>query len=559
MNARRFIVRSISLLTKRPFSSISNASTQQDPTPLSTHHIISNILKSNHDSTTCNWATLTTTFGSTPLTPPIIESVLLHLKEPVHARKALSFFHWCASNSNPAPCQHGPRSYCLMVDILVRAGFLRDAHVLLESAIKREFSLVDTIWDTYELVLPGSRVFDLLVQTYAKLSMVVPAFDTCKSVMERGLSPTLISFNALLRKSQRLSEFELAWQVFEFMLDRRVYPNKATYEVMVDLLCKEGSLNKVTGVVNQICGKKGGPPGTYVNVALVLRIFSDGRIDQGMLLLKRMLQKNMVFDNIYHSLIIFAYCNNGQLSLAYEQHEDMVKRSTGTNAFVYTCLIGGNTKEGNLEKSTQLFNEMISVGLRPYDETYNYLIAGFCLKKGRESEALCYCEKMINEGFLPDNFTCSELFGAIGSNGDVNKANELLSVMIDKGFVPDENIYLRLIDGYGLIGDVNGVLKTYYEMEFRSLKLGTEVFDSLIRNLCGCGVLNEAEKFLDILRKRGLAPGGYLYELLIDGNCEKGRIKSALYWYDEMQRSHLLPSRDTFMKLVKGVIAKRKM
>ncbi|KAJ4817068.1 Pentatricopeptide repeat (PPR) superfamily protein [Rhynchospora pubera] len=557
MNARRFVARSISVLTKRHFS-ISN-STQQDATPISSSHIISNFLKSTHDSTTCNWATLTTTFGPTPLTQPVIESVLLRLKEPVHARKALSFFHWCSSNSNPAPCQHGLRSYCLMVHILVRAGFLRDAHVLLESAIKRDFSLVETIWDTYELVLPGSRVFDLLVQTYSKLSMVMPAFDACKSVMERGFSPTLISFNALLRKAQRLSEFEIAWKVFEYMLERRVYPNKGTYEVMVDLLCKEGSLNKVTGVVNQICGKKGGPPGTYVNVALVLRIFSDGRIDQGMLLLKRMLQKDMVFDNIYHSLIIFTYCNNGHLSLAYEQHEDMIKRGTSANAFVYTCLIGANSKEGDLEKSTQLFHEMISVGLRPYDETYNYLILGCCVKKGREREALYYCEKMINEGFFPDNFTCSKFFGAIGSNGDVDKANELLGVMIDKGFVPDENIYLRLIDGYGLIGDVNGVLKTYYEMEFRSLNLGTEVFDSLIRNFCACGVLNQAEKFLDILRKRGLAPSAYLYELLIDGFCEKGGIKSALYWYDEMQRSLLLPSGDTFMKLVKGVIAKRKI
>lgn len=555
MNVRRVVTRSIYLLTRSTISSFSS-SIQQDTSPLSSN-LISSFLKSNHGSTHCNWATLTSNFGSTPLAQPVIESVLLNLKEPIYARNALSFFHWCASNSNPALVQHGPRSYCLMVHILVRAGFLRDAHALLESAIKKNFSLLETIWDTHALILPGSRVFDLLVQSYVKLSMVGPAFDACKYVTERGFSPNLISFNELLGKAQRVSEFELAWKVFEYMFERRVYPNKATYEVMVDLLCKEGSLNKVIGVVNEICRKKGGPPGTYVNVALVLRIFRDSRIDQGMLLLKRMMQKDMVFDNIYHSLIIFAYCNNGNLSLAYEQHEDMVKRGINTNAFVYTCFIGANGKEGNLEKSTELFHEMISVGLRPYDETYNYLIVGCCLEKGRESEALHYCEKMINEGFLPDNCTCNELFGAIGSNGDVKKANELLTVMIDKGFVPDEKIYLQLIDGYGLIGDVNGALKTYYEMEYRGLNIGTEVFNSLIRNLCSCGVLNEAEKFLNILRKRGLTPNGSLYDMLIIGYCEKGQLKSALYWYDEMQRSLLVPSGDVFMKLVKGIIAKR--
>jgi pentatricopeptide repeat protein len=556
MNARRFVARSIYLLTNRNFSGF-GSSIQQDTSPVSSK-LISEFLKSNHSSGNFNWATLTSTFGSIPLTQHIIESVLLQLKEPIYAKKALSFFHWCASDSNPSPFQHGPRSYCLMVHILVHAGFLRDAHALLESSINRNFSLVETIWDTYASVLPGSRVFDILVQTYVKLSMVAPAFDACKYVIERGFSPTLISFNELLCKAQRLSEFELAWKVFEYMLERRVYPNKTTYEVMVDLLCKEGSLNKVIDVVNKICGRKGGPPGTYVNVALVLRILRDGRLDEGMLLLKRMLQKDMVFDNIYNSLVIFAYCNNGNLSLAYEQHEDMVKRGTSTNAFVYTCFIGANSKEGNLEKSTHLFHEMISVGLRPYDETYNYLIVGCCSKKGRESEALYYCEKMINEGFLPDSFTCKVLFGSMGSNGDVNKANEMLTVMIDKGFVPDEKIYLQLIDGYGLIGDVNGVLKTYYEMEYRGLNLVTEVFNSLIRNLCACGVLNEAEKFLDILKKRGFTPNGLSYDMIINGYCEKGQMKNALYWYDDMQRSLLVPSGGVFMKLVEGVIVKRK-
>jgi hypothetical protein len=65
--------------------------------------------------------------------------------------------------------------------------------------------------------------------------MVAPAFDACKYV----ISPSLISFNELSHKAQRLSEFVIAWKVFEYMLGRRVYPNKTTSEVMVDLLCKK--------------------------------------------------------------------------------------------------------------------------------------------------------------------------------------------------------------------------------------------------------------------------------------------------------------------------------
>jgi hypothetical protein len=48
---------------------------------------------------------------------------------------------------------------------------------------------------------------------------------------------------------------------------------------------QKSSLNKVIDVVNKICGRIGGPLGTYVNVALVLRILRYSRIDQGMLLI----------------------------------------------------------------------------------------------------------------------------------------------------------------------------------------------------------------------------------------------------------------------------------
>jgi hypothetical protein len=83
------------LLAKRTISS-SGSSIQQDTSPISSN-LISNFLKSNHNSANCNWATFTSTFESTPLIQHIIDSVLLQLKEPVYARKALSFFYFLFS------------------------------------------------------------------------------------------------------------------------------------------------------------------------------------------------------------------------------------------------------------------------------------------------------------------------------------------------------------------------------------------------------------------------------------------------------------------------------
>jgi len=62
---------------------------------------------------------------------------------------------------------------------------------------------VETILSTYELALPGPRVFDLLAQTYSKMRMVELAFDACCYLGDYGFRLSLISFNVMLRGAQK--------------------------------------------------------------------------------------------------------------------------------------------------------------------------------------------------------------------------------------------------------------------------------------------------------------------------------------------------------------------
>nr|CAD1842924.1 unnamed protein product [Ananas comosus var. bracteatus] len=438
-------------------------STHADPNP---HHpspaTIATSPPSDHISAflrttapTPSWETLTATFGSLHLTHPLVEAVLLDLKEPPHAKKALAFFHW-SSKRSPFYRRHSLRSYCVLVHILVRSGLLLDARALLESAILYRDSasgsptpsLLGTLWSTYEAVVPGSRVFDLLVQTCSKMRLVDLAFDACSYFSDRGFTSSLISFNSMLRVAVKSSMNELAWKVFEYMLQRRVYPNQTTVETMISLMCKEGSLREMVSVVERIHGKKCAPS-VVANVALVLRIVDEGRIEEGILLLKRMVQKNIVFDDIVHSLIIHSHCRMGDLDSAYRRREEMINKGCSMNAFVYTCFIGAHCDRGDIVESAKLMQEMVSVvGLKPYDQTYNFLIVG-CFKTGRMEEGLTCYEKMRKDGFLPSSSTCNKMMGALCESRDVNKANELLTELINRGFIPNEETYLVLIDGYG--------------------------------------------------------------------------------------------------------------
>ncbi|CAO2199200.1 unnamed protein product [Urochloa humidicola] len=504
-----------------------------------------------------------------------VDAVLLSLARHPHAtpepvaKNALTFFHWsaaaaAASSSSPSS-SHSLRSYCLLVHLLSRSALFRDASVLLEAAIAKHssppssssaLSFLDAFFAAYEDsgTVATTRGLHLLVHAYARLRLPGEALEACRYLAQRGVTPSLSAFNAALQSAKRAGAFGVAWEVFELMTQKRVYADKSTVELVIGVLSREGKLARTAALVERIHGKKCAP-GIVAHVALVLWMIEEERVKQVILLLKRMLQRNILLDNIAYSLIVHAYCRIGDLKSAFEQRDDMVCRGCRLNSFVYTCLIRAHCCEGSMDKAVQFLQEMVSMGLKPYDATYSHLIAG-CFREGMVQEGLAYFDNMLHEGFVPDISSCNEMLDGLCNAGEVCKANDLLTAIMDKGLVPDQDTYQIIISGYGKACDSEGIVKIYHEMEHRGLNPGVDVFTTLIRILCQCGNLKEAEKFLTVMKKKAVTPTSDLYDLLISSYCEKGNTKRALWLYDMMiaENEKLVPSADSFMMLVRRVI-----
>ncbi|OEL19921.1 Pentatricopeptide repeat-containing protein, partial [Dichanthelium oligosanthes] len=434
---------------------------------------------------------------------------------------------------------------------------------LLEAAIAKHSpssspasSFLDAFFAAYEDsgTAATTRGLHLLVHAYARLRLPGEALETCRYLAQRGIVPSLSAFNAALQSAQRIGAFSVAWEVFELMTQKRVYANQSTVELVIGVLSREGKLARIAALMERIHGTKCAP-NIVAHVALTLKMIEEERVEEVILLLKRMLQRNILLDDIAYSLIVDVYCRIGDLKAAFDQRDDMVRRGCRLNSFVYTCLIRVHCCQQSVDKAVQLLQEMLSMGLKPYDATYSHLIAG-CFRQGMVEEGLAYFDTMLHEGFVPDISNCNDMLGGLSNAGEVCKANDLLTAVMDRGLVPDKDTYQRLIDGYCIAGDAQGIVRIYHEMEHRGLNPGIEVFTTLIRGLCQCGNLKEAEKFLSVMKKKAVAPTSDLYDLLISSYCEKGNTKRAVWLYDRMmaETEKLVPSADTFMMLVRRVI-----
>ena len=69
------------------------------------------------------------------------------------------------------------------------------------------------------------------------------------------------------------------------------------------------------------------------------------------------------------------------------------------NVVMYTSLIEGCLKNGNLEKAQKLFVKMRAVGLVPNEFTNTVMISG-CFKNGRRDDGLRLYAEMKNNGVI---------------------------------------------------------------------------------------------------------------------------------------------------------------
>ncbi|CAL5207879.1 unnamed protein product [Lathyrus oleraceus] len=495
-----------------------------------------------------NWDTITHNFSSIQLTNPLVEQILLQLKTPTDAKNALSFFHW---SSKTHRFQHGLRSYSITINLLLQANLITDAKALLESLANKNTdsnsvrAVIDSLIHTSEFVSSGSHppVLDLLLKAYAKARLTDVAFAVCRYVDELGFRIGLSSFNALLHVAQRCDRFSTVWEVYGYMIGKRIYPNSVTLRIMIDALCKEGLLQRNVEVVDRIIGKRDSySPSVIVNSSLILRMLEkgeegeegeEGELVKLVMLLKRFLQKNLIGDSVAYSMIVKVKVRLGDLDSALEMYNEMVRRGFSENSFVHTSFIEAFCEKGRIEEAIGLMREMEGKGLRPYGETYECVIVG-CADSGRLTECWSVFEEMLSVGFVPSSLSFDKVAEKLGENGDVEKVNDILTVLIDKGFLPSDVTYSHLINGYARNDRIQEVLKTYYEMEYKSMCPGLSVYLSMIQCLCRFGKVEDAEKYLRIMKGRSLVPNVTIYETLIAGHLQKGNHDRALQLRDEM-------------------------
>ncbi|EOA17823.1 hypothetical protein CARUB_v10006224mg [Capsella rubella] len=173
------------------------------------------------------------------------------------------------------------RCKCIILHILTKFKLYKTAQSLTEDVAAKTLDDEDaslvfrSLKESYDLCNSTSSVFDLVVQSYSRLSLIKKALsivrlaqahgfmpgrnisfaeDVFKEMLDSQVSPNVFTYNILIRGFCFAGNLDAALRFFDRIEKRGCLPNVVTYNTLIDGYCKlQPNLISYNVVINGLC------------------------------------------------------------------------------------------------------------------------------------------------------------------------------------------------------------------------------------------------------------------------------------------------------------------
>ncbi|XP_028767845.1 pentatricopeptide repeat-containing protein At4g21170-like [Neltuma alba] len=254
--------------------------------------------------------------------------------------------------------------------------------------------------------------YDLAVQKLSDIGKTYAAEMFFRRSCDENNSLQDVTYGCLLRTLSKERRIREAISVYAITSQRGLALDYGNYQAFFNFLCEEDQCAEVEGfeLLKDII-RRGFDPSSSNLSKFTISLCNKGRWREAEDLLGALLDRGIVPDSSFCSLLMKHYCNSRQVDSAIELHYKMEKlnatldvaaynvflnrlfvaRKTGEAVQVFnyirrqdllssesfTIMIRELCKVKELRKAMKLHDEMLRIGLKPDKPTYKRLISGF--------------------------------------------------------------------------------------------------------------------------------------------------------------------------------------
>ncbi|KAH9303130.1 hypothetical protein KI387_014713 [Taxus chinensis] len=299
-------------------------------------------------------------------------------------------------------------------------------------------------------------------------------------------------------------------------------PNLFTGNTLVSIYAKCGRLKDARRVLQAM------PKRNVVSwTALIAASCKYGRYEEALNLFYQMQREGIEPNGFTFSSVLPAFANLGDLKQGKEIHEDIIRRSVGTNCFVGSALVNMYVKCGSIEDARQVFDKMCERNA----VSWTVMIAGYA-QTGQVHEASKLFERMKE----PDVVSWTTMVAAYAQNGQVDKALDLFKKMPERDVVA----WTAMISGCVRNKHFDRALDIFREMQLADAEPNSETFSSLLPACANLGALECGKEVHQNLIRSGSQSSIFVGSALIDMYVKCGKTEDACKVFDKMAERNVV-------------------
>lgn len=468
-------------------------------------------------------------------------------------------------------------STCIMVKGMCSEGKVEEGRKLIEDR-----------WG--KGCVPNIVFYNTIIGGYCKLGDIENAKLVFKELKLKGFMPTLETFGTMINGFCKKGDFVASDRLLEEVKERGLRVCVWFLNNIIDAKYRHGFKVDPAESIRWIVANDCKPDIATYNI-LINRLCKEGKKEVAAGLLDEASKKGLILTNLSYAPLIQAYCKSKEYDIASKLLLQLAERGCKPDIVTYGILIHGLVVSGHMDDAVNMKVKLIDRGVSPDAAIYNMLMSGLC-KTGRFLPAKLLFSEMLDRSILPDAYVYATLIDGFIRSGDFDEARKVFTLSVEKGvkvdvvhhnamikgfcrsgmldealacmnrmneehLVPDKFTYSTIIDGYVKQQDMATAIKIFRDMEKNKCKPNVVTYTSLINGFCCQGDFSLAEETFKEMQSRDLVPNVVTYTTLIRSFAkESSTLEKAVYYWELMMTNKCVPNEVTFNCLLQGFVKK---
>ena len=420
-------------------------------------------------------------------------------------------------------------------------------------------------------ILKDEVIYNLLLNGCSKKLDIKNLHRVYMDMINKGISPNLITFNTIIDAFIRNKNTEKAFSIFNDMISNKINPDNFTLSTLFKGICRpEHNKYLIQGV--EIINKN-----IYPVDIILINVLLDACIK---------LKDKKNFCEIFENIIAKKYKNISPDLITYNTFikgcskfklydkvefafNHLINNSKKTNIVpndvTFNSLIDVYVSQKNMEKVVQFVNLMNEYKIFPDNYTYTTIIKGLnknSLMKSNSNNISINLNNPINinsnntNGVFsnelnlafhlfnqvkmiskPDEILYNCVMDACLRFNKIDKMLEMYEEMIKEGIKPSSITCGIVIKAYGMKGDLNSALNIYYKMKKENIEISNITYGCLINACIKNNDLNKAFELYESLKHESYEMNTILYTTLIKAYTKQKDINKVIEIFNTMKQS----------------------